>query len=196
MLAVMRAARDLSFGALAPSGEEWSCLAYWVGPCDVEALRGVDAIGLTRAMSYQYDVEDLADRTGRVIADADWRADFTPVAPVQLTRAWSPLPYAADVLGPPDWVSIEPAGMHTRAAGCAWRSPADTGVPATARSHSEDHERFRRLLIVALMRAREVNRGVLIVAKPGWSYDHARPTNDNTRRLMESVGFVVPDRHA
>jgi hypothetical protein len=196
MLAAMSAAPDLSFDALAPPGEAWSCLAYWVGPCDVAALRGVDAVELTRTMSYQYDVEDQADRTGTVIADADWREDFTPVAPVQLTRAWSPLPYAAGVLGPPDWVSIEPAGMHTWAAACAWRSPADNGTLATARGHSPDHDRFHRLLIVALMRAREINRGVLVAAKPGWSYDHAHPANDTTRRLMESVGFVVQDRHA
>ena len=65
MLAAMSAAPDLSFDALAPPGEEWSCLAYWIGPCDVAALRRVDAIGLTRAMSYQYDVEDQADRTAQ-----------------------------------------------------------------------------------------------------------------------------------
>jgi hypothetical protein len=196
MLAAMSAAPDLSFDALAPPGETCSCLAYWIGPSDVQALRGVDAIGLTRAMSLQYDVEDLAERTGTVIADAPWRADFTAVAPVQLTRAWSPLPYAVDALGPPDWVSIEPAGMHARAAACAWRPSADTGALAAARGLLPDQDRFRRLLIVALIRAREINRGVVIVAKPGWSYEHARPTSHTTRRLMESAGFVVQDRHA
>ena len=64
------------------------------------------------------------------------------------------------------------------------------------RGSGSDHDRFRRLLVVALMRAREINRGVLLAAKPGWSYDHARLTNDTTRRLMESIGFVVHDRHA
>lgn len=46
-------------------------------------------------MSYQYDIEEQADGTGYVLApDAGWRERFTPVAPVQLTRAWSPLPRA------------------------------------------------------------------------------------------------------
>ena len=130
-----------------------------------------------------------------MLADADWRDEFTPVAPVQLTRAWSPLPYAADLLGPPDWVSVEPAGMHTRAAACAWRYPVDTEALTTARGDPPDHDRFRRLLLVTLMRAREINRGVLIAAKPGWSYDHAHPPNDTTRRLMQGVGFVLQDRH-
>jgi hypothetical protein len=31
---------------------------------------------------------------------------FVPVAPVQLTRGWSPLPYAIDRLGRPDWTSV------------------------------------------------------------------------------------------
>lgn len=182
----MSAAPDLFFDALAPPGEEWSCLAYWVGPCDVEALRGVDAIGLTRAMSYQYDVEDLADRIGTVIADADWRENFTPVAPVELTPAWSPLPYAADVLGPSDWVSIEPAGMQTRAAACAWRSPADTGALATARGHSPDHDRFRRLLIVALMRARDQQRSPRLVLRPRPPNERHHPPPYGKRRLRRA----------
>jgi hypothetical protein len=191
----MPAALDLSFDALAPPGDEWSCLAYWVGPCDVEALRGGDAIGITRAMSYQYDVEDQADRTGTVLAAADWREDFTPIAPVQLTQRWSPLPYAIDVLGPPDWVSIEPDGMGTRAAACAWTS-AGTSTLQTPLPQVPDHERFRRLLIVALMRGRDINKGVLIAAKPGWSYDHAHSPSEAAHLLMEHVGFVVQDRHA
>jgi hypothetical protein len=191
----MPAALDLSFDALVPPGDEWSCLAYWVGPCDVEALRGGDAIGITQAMSYQYDVEDQADRTGAVLADADWREDFTPVAPVQLTQRWSPLPYAVDVLGPPDWVSIEPGGMGTRAAACAWTSTGARAVQ-TPLPQAPDHERFRQLLIVALMRARDINKGVLIAAKPGWSYDHGHSPSETARLLMERVGFVVQDRHA
>jgi hypothetical protein len=83
----MSVALDMAFDALAPPGHQGSCLAYWVGPCDVQALHGGDAIGITRAMSYQYDVEAQADRTGTVLAVADWRKDFTPVAPVQTTNA-------------------------------------------------------------------------------------------------------------
>jgi hypothetical protein len=188
------ATADLSFDALA-AGTERSSLAYWIGPCDVAALRGLNAIGITRAMSYQYDVEEQADRTGVVVPeDTDWRTAFTPVAPVQLARAWSPLPLAVDLLGPPDWASAE-RDMGARAAACAWR-PANAGELGARREHSPDYDRFHRLLIVTLMRARDSNHGLLIAAKPGWSYGHAHTPSADTRRLMEAVGFVVHDRHA
>jgi len=66
-----------------------------------------DATGISRAMSYQYDIEDQADLTGVVMTEGlDWREQYVPVAPVQLTRAWSPLPLAVEPLGPPDWTSV------------------------------------------------------------------------------------------
>lgn len=191
----MLSAADVTFDALSPDGAH-TTLAYWIGPCDVAALAGITADGITHAMSYQYEIEQQADRTGRVlVGDADWRAHFTPVAPVQLARAWSPLPAAIDVLGPPGWASVALDTPGTRAAAaCAWRpSVAHPPAPA-ARSGEPDAERFRRLLAVALIRAAERDRGVLVAARPGWSYDDAGPVSATTRRLMESVGFVVQDR--
>ena len=45
-----------------------------------------DATGISRAMSYQYDIEDQADLTGVVMTEGlDWREQYVPVAPVQLT---------------------------------------------------------------------------------------------------------------
>jgi hypothetical protein len=185
-----------SFDALARAGSEESCLAYWIGTCDVRGLEGVGAIGITVAMSYQYDMEEQADRTGHVLArDADWRARFAPVAPVQLTRAWSPLPAAVEALGRPDWTSVEPDGLGTHAAVCAWSSVDVRRLSATP-LNEPDHERFRRLLAVTAMRAGNANRGVLIAAKPGWSYEKAHELSAVTRKLMERAGFVVTDRHA
>jgi hypothetical protein len=175
-----------------------SCLAYWIGSCDVAALDDVDAIGITRAMSLQYDIEEQADRTGVVIAEhSGWRDQFIPVAPVQLARAWSPLPTAVEVLGPPQWRSVEPDVMGTKAAACVWR-PADVDVRelAAARWASPDQERFRQLLVITVGRASQGNRGILIAAKPGWSYDKAIAPGEAARRLMDGVGFVVYDRHA
>jgi hypothetical protein len=60
MLAIVSATPDLSYDMLAPAGSQPSCLAYWIGPCDVATLRDFDAIGIARAMSYQYDGEEQA----------------------------------------------------------------------------------------------------------------------------------------
>ncbi len=193
----MSAGVALSFEMLARAGGEQSCLAYWIGSCDVAGLHGVGAGGIARAMSYQHDIEEQADRTGVVLArDAEWRDHFAPVAPVQLARAWSPLPAAVEVLGAPDWESVEPDVMGTHAAACAWASVGTRRPPATRTLDAPDHERFRRLLAVAMMRAGSAGQGVLIAAKPGWSYENARPPSAATRQLMQRVGFAVADRRA
>jgi hypothetical protein len=77
----MRAAFALSFDALAWAGGEQSCLAYWIGVCDVREVSDASAAGIAVAMSYQHDIEEQADRTGHVLArDVDWRVHFTPAA--------------------------------------------------------------------------------------------------------------------
>ena len=185
----MDADRELSFAALAPGGGAHT-LAYWLGPCDVAAARVADAVGISRSMSYQYDVEEQADRTGTVLPVGI--EHFVPVAPVQLTRGWSPLPYAIDRLGRPDWTSVEHDGLNVHAAACAWTSARFDGVAPP--DGPPDRLRFHRLLAVATMRAQDNGWGVLVVAKPGWSYDHAAVSAE-TARLMRAAGFVVQDRH-
>jgi hypothetical protein len=186
----------LSFAALEPV-DRATTLAYWLGPCDTELLEGVDALGIARAMSYQYDIEEQAAWTGYVIPeDIYWREGFAPVAPVQLTRAWSPLPYAIELIGPADWTSIEPDLPDTCLAACVfWAAPRFTR-PALAPKSPPDVSRFHRLLVLAVMRAEELGRGVLVAAKPGWSYDHHHEISAETARLMRAVGFVFQDRHA
>ena len=192
----MSAGFALSFDALAGAGGEQSCLAYWIGPCDVRGLRDASASGIARAMAHQYDIEEQADRTGYVHArDVDWRTHFAPVAPVQLTRAWSPLPAAVEALGAPDWTSVETDVLGTQAVACAWKSIGVHRLPA-ASVDEPDQERFRRLLAVTAMRASSADRGTLIAAKPGWSYMHAYQPSAVTRQLMERAGFAVADRHA
>jgi hypothetical protein len=186
---------DLSSAALAPDGGV-ATLAYWLGPCNIAAVQDVDAVSIAQVMAYQYDIEEQADRTGVVIpADVDWREHFMPVAPVQLTRAWSPLPSAIQLLGSPDWISVgEPDILGKRAAACAWTSPRFDG-PAPVPTRSPDAGRFHRLLVLAVMRAGDSGRGILAVAKPGWSCDHAGISSE-TARLMRAAGFAVQDRHA
>ena len=161
----------------APSSDTF---AYWVVLCEAEVVRHYDAGGITSAMSYQFDWEEQADRTGRVRAPS---IEFRPVAPVQLTREGSPLPEAVELLGEPTWHSVvAPAAAHS------WNP-----VPHNVFQH--EGRRLRRLLAVAIMRARERGLGVLVAAKPGWGYDLAeRPFSAGTCRLMASAGFAVLDR--
>jgi len=186
---------DLTFAALAPNGG-LTTLAYWLGVADMPSLQDIDAVSVSRAMAYQYDIEEQADRTGLVMPeDVDWREHFVPVAPVQLTRAWSPLPHAVDMLGPPDWTSVgEPDLLGTRAAGCAWTSPRFSTLAASPTGTS-DRGRFHRLLVVAAMRANDTDKGVLVLAKPGWSYERRAAISAETAYLMRAAGFVVQDRH-
>jgi hypothetical protein len=37
---------------------------------------------------------------------------------------------------------------------------------------------------------------VLVVTKPGWSYDRHATISAETAQLMRAVGFVVQDRHS
>jgi hypothetical protein len=141
---------DLSFAAL--TARRWiDTLAYWIGRYDLADLHDINALGITAAMSYQYDVEEGADRTGRVMPeDAGWRDRFAPVAPVQLTRAWSPLPCAIELLGSPDWRSVEPDALGTLAVACVWRSPRPRPQPPP---DDADQSRFHQLLVVTVDRA-------------------------------------------
>jgi hypothetical protein len=147
-------------------------------------------------MSYQYDIEEQAERTGRVLSlDAGWETFFSPIAPVQLTKAWSPLPAAVGLLGTPDWSSVETGSPSARAAACAWTS-AGRQPQFTTAGVDRDPRRFRQLLAATMVRADDLGQGILIVVKPGWSYDHAHTMSPVTRKLMEDSGFVISDRHA
>lgn len=157
---------DLSFPALAPDGGA-STLAYWLGPCDVAAIVDIDASGIAQGMAYQYDIEEQAGRTG-ILVPADVERHHHAVEP--------------DILG-------------KQPAGCAWTSPRlDDPAPATA--SSPDPRRFHQLLATAVMRAIDRGRGLLVVAKPGWSNDHHADVSAETARLMRAAGFVVQNRHA
>lgn len=190
---------DLTFEALRGTDTAQTTLAYWLGllaprPWPPTA----DGPGLHGALSFQYETEEQAGRTGRLFPeDVDWRKSFQPIAPIQLTQSWSPLPYAREVLGEPDWFVME-TGSATRATGVAWLSSrlerVKTGrLPKTA---PVDHRRFLQLVKVAAMRGLERNKGLLIACCPGWSYDHDATFDRATRGHMLRARFVVTDRHA
>lgn len=184
-----------TFDELTGEDSDWcTSLAYWVGPyagkLDAKALLDVGS-----AMSFQYDFEEQADAYGAALPeDAAWARELAPVAPVQLADAWSPLACAVDVLGAPSSEALEET-TGARMAVAAWDAASVSRITTTARkSTSADEKRFLGLLTVSVKRAQEARRGLLIVASPGWSYEHVHEVSKATARLMVKAGFVVTTR--
>ena len=188
---------DLAFEALRGADSYQTSLAYWLGLLNMRQWpSGVTAAGLRSVLSFQYDIEEQAGRTGRLFPeDVEWRESFEPIAPVQLSEAWSPLPNAIRLLGSPTW-GVRETGPGSSAAAVAWPSSAleqlrGAGIPADA---SKDLRRFRQLLSVAAMRGLERRNGLLLVACPGWSYSHGHTFDAGTQRCMRRARFAVVDR--
>ncbi len=190
---------DLSFEALRGDDNDDTTLAYWLGVLDTRDWPpNANAAALHTSLSYQYDIEEQAGGTGRLFPeDAEWRRVFQPLAPVQLTQAWSPLPLSMELLGAPPWSASE-TGPESRAAALAWLPSALErlrGVRARP-GVSVDQRRFVQLLTVAAMRGLERGKGILIVACPGWSYEHSHTFDAATEEHMRRAHFAVFDRHA
>jgi hypothetical protein len=184
-----------TFDELRGADSDWcTTLAYWLGPyggkLDAEAILGVGA-----AMSFQYDVEEQAEAYGGALPEeASWTKVFAPVAPVQLTRGWSPLPCAVALLGEPRVEAVE-GGDDIRRVAAVWDAGKVSDIKSTARpSTNADEKRFLSLLTVSVTRAQQTRRGVIIAAKPGWSYEHVHGISQATARLMSKAGFVVTTR--
>ena len=189
-----------TFEELRGPAETWcTSLAYWVGvhrgnPTTREIL------GLAGELSLQYDVEDQADAYGSVMPEqATWPRVFSPVAPIQLARAWSPVPRTVQLLGPPrDEAIAGETGIRTIAV--AWSLPADVKPIARRlrgqRTTAPDERRLLELLAAVVLRASQRSGDVVLIARPGWSYEHAHPASPRTASLMTRAGFVVTDRTA
>jgi len=190
---------DLTFEALRGTDTYQGTLAYWLGLLGSKPWPpAADGPGLHNALSFQYDIEEQAGHTGRLFPeDVDWRKSFQPIAPIQLTKGWSPLPYAMEVVGPPDW-SVCESGPASRAAGVAWLSSRLERVKGTRlpRTAPADQRRFLQLLTVGAMRGLERDKGLLITACPGWSYDHGTTFDTATQGDMRRARFAVTDRRA
>lgn len=187
-----------TFEELRGPDDTWcTSLAYWSG-----VYRGNTSseaiLGIATALSFQYDFEEQADSHGRVFPeDATWPKVFSPAAPIQLTRGWSPVPRAVDLLGQPvhEAVADEP-GIRTIAA--VWSVPGDVKSIArrlrSRRPEELDEKRFLELLAAVVYRAVEQHARVLLIARPGWSYEQTHRVSRRTSSLMTKSGFVVTTR--
>ena len=191
----MAVVRMRTFDELRGGGSDWcTSLAYWLGVYSGKS-ESSSLLEVGSALSYQYDFEEQADCYGSALPeDQAWAEVFFPVAPIQLASGWSPLPRAIDVLGQPRVETLED-GAGTRMVAVAWEAATIWGVKTTARhSSSADERRFLGLLTVAVTRAQATQLGLLLVAKPGWSYEHVHEVSKKTDRLMSKAGFVVTTR--
>ena len=174
-------------------------LAYWIGILGPKAppLASGDARGLCSTMSYQFDVEEQAHRTGHTFPhDADWRPYFEPAAPIQLTNAWSPLDASINRLGDPAMcdVAFDP-DVRRLGAALVWRPNQLAAIgPTKRRGEPGDERRFAGLLEVVLMRASKRAWGVLLVVRPGWSYEWAQAPSNALRGAWRRAGFATDDR--
>lgn len=184
-----------TFDELRGEDADWcTSLAYWLGPyggkMEATALLSVGA-----AMSFQCDFEEQAECFGSALPNEQpWTEVFFPVAPIQVARGWSPLPCAVEALGEPT-VEASERGAPPRQVVAGWDAARVSGIKTTAgRASSADEKRFLGLLTVCVARAQERRRGLLLVAQPGWSYDHVHEVSKKTARLIGKAGFVVTTR--
>jgi hypothetical protein len=179
-----------------PSDTWCTSLAYWMGVFRGDPTSNA-LLEVAGALSLQYDFEEQADCYGSVFPeDASWPAMFRPVAPIQLTQGWSPVPRAIEILGPPHDEAFEGEGPRTIAV--VWSTPADVKAIArrvrSQRPEQLDEKRFLELLTAAVLRAAEKHASVVLIARPGWSYEHAPRVSRQTASMMTKAGFVVTTR--
>lgn len=188
-----------TFDELRGTADTWcTSLAYWLGIYRGESTAEA-MLDVAGALSFQYDFEEQADRYGRVFPeDNEWPDVFAPVAPIQLARSWSPVPLAVEILGDP---LLETAtDEERRTVAVSWSMAGDLKVVArrvrSKRLDDPDHRRFLELLTAAALRVGERKACVLLIAKPGWDYEHTHPVSRQTASLMKKAGFVLTTRTA
>ena len=168
-----------------------STLAYWLGVAapNVEAdfLRAYD---WHSQMSTQFTREEQAQTAADLCTDSELIPHrFRPVAPVTLSRLWSPIPLACDRLGVPLYSQLDDRGRAI----AAWL-PSEPWRPLTQSSGDVAH--FELLVGHAVGVASATQGKIVLVAEPGWSYDGEDfiAKDKPLRRLMRDFGFIVSQR--
>ncbi|RYD19322.1 MAG: hypothetical protein EOP88_19415 [Verrucomicrobiaceae bacterium] len=158
-------------------------LCYWLGTLDSEvSLDILDADELTDLMAAQYDVEDQHFASEYPLLHPVIGLHFIPVAPVTVCREWSPLRSAGKWLGFPDWFQYATSRQAPQAVAACWSHPNPESIESSF-AESEDESHFRFLLGLASMRSEELQKRVMLISCPGWSFEEAR------RTPMGSLGY-------
>lgn len=153
-------------------GTVFTTLAYWIGSLKPDAPeKNLDPTHLGYVMGTMYDVEE--QNFGGEYGDIDDFTDayFSPTAPVTLAEKWCPLDSAAKWLGKPLWEEVED-GEFLLAAASVWKQP-DFDVLDGITPSAGDEAHFLFLLQLTLHRCVERGENILLICKPGWSFDHS-----------------------
>jgi hypothetical protein len=171
-----------------PAGDT---LAYWLGvsPREVndEFLRSYDWHG---QMSAQLNLEEQAYDAADLCSDPELiPARFRPVAPVTLSRLWSPFPVACDRWGDPIYSRLDDRGRAI----AAWKP---TEAWRSLKEPRGDVAHFEMLAAHATALAIAACGSVVLIAEPGWAYNSPDRlySSKRLRRLMKEFGFVVSQR--
>jgi hypothetical protein len=178
-----------NFENVAPDPRD-DTFAYWLGVLNdpvSETARHVRKI--CQALSYHFDVEDQADNAGQLSRYQDLMpVSFRPIAPVTLTKRWSPFPLAVAVMGDPDYSDCE-----KRRVVATFSPREELHLPGPG---SPDQAHFGGLLQACNERALVNHRWILLAGAVGWSYDRdgtlggceELDASDGLRSLMAHFG--------
>ena len=170
------------FVRLRPAGDT---LASWfVGAKDFATFDGIPPEQVWTWVGSQYDAEDQASvGDDDVWGDPAHQDRLVPIAPVQLSRRWSALPYVGRRLGPPDLLRL--AQKFPTTALAAWKEPRLAPSVAT-----DPQERFVDQL---LEHAAGTGRPLAVVCFPGFSFNK-REISPVAKKALREVGFAFDVR--
>jgi hypothetical protein len=169
--------------------------AYWL--CRLRKKpkpQDFNASTLENRMSYHYEVEEQAYMPKMLNSSPDLIPKYlAPIAPVTLAYRWSPFPMAFSLLGKPEYHEVSDPG-RSRTAFAVWKPKYLGADEIQAKTIDEAH--FLFLLRLAASACLAAKCRVILVGKPGWSYEHAvtRLMNPDTAIMMHNAGYLFTDR--
>lgn len=147
-------------------------------------------------MSLHFDIEE------QVVSHEQLRSTpellfgvFSPISPVTLTEAWSPIPMMVELLGKPVDHGTSEGALSYPAFAVFEPKPLR---PSDFKAKGEHARHALRLLHFATKNALREHGRILVVAQPGWSYSSWK-TEGMPREIqanMREAGYEYTDRIA
>lgn len=166
--------------------------AYWL--CLLRRDAELPAIEkLASAMSSQCDIEEqMSDPAGFAVIHPYTPDPLMPIAPVSVTKRWSPLPAAERSLGPCSKLKME-ENDHLVFAYAVWTPTWIADTPE--KNASSDQQHFHFLLTLASVTAAKKGMDLMLAGRIGWSYETEQTgMNPEAAVAMLEFGYLFPDR--
>jgi len=163
-------------------------LSYWILLVDLAKASQISADHWGYMMSAQFDSEDQAVLEEHLFSHPDLMPNpVLPIAPVLLTRMWSPFPLTSAHLGAPQHSEISKRGVAI----AIW-SPGTNSISVDKRP--PDVVFYQTLMNSALEKASEMSSSICLVGQVGWSYSNSSGFGLSLRKLMKKAGFIEQRR--